>query len=106
MAADDGSRLAAAHLCGPLRVALVAKERTSPLKEGVTELARRMVLLLAALGSRRALTPDEIMLWFGSTRGRTKASMELAISKGWIERKEQGVIVLKEGRRMLRRRRP
>jgi hypothetical protein len=32
--------------------------------------------------------------------------MDLAISKGWIERKEQGVIVLKAGQQMLRRRRP
>jgi len=31
VAADDGSRLAAAHLCGPLRIALMAKERgTTP----------------------------------------------------------------------------
>jgi len=39
-------------------------------------------------------------------RGKTKASIELAISKGWIERKEQGVILLSAGRRMVRRRRP
>jgi hypothetical protein len=82
----------------------MAKERTNPVKEDVTELARRMVLLLTPLGSRRAVTPDEMMLWFGSTRGRTKASMELAISQGWIERKEQGVKVLKAGKQMLRRR--
>jgi hypothetical protein len=31
VAADDGSRPAAAHLCGPLRIALMAKERgTTP----------------------------------------------------------------------------
>jgi hypothetical protein len=75
-------------------------------KEDVTDLARRIVLLLAGVGSRRAVTPDEIVLWLGSARGRTRASMELAISKGWIERKEQGVILLKAGKQMLRRRRP
>jgi hypothetical protein len=32
--------------------------------------------------------------------------VELAISKGWIERKEQGVVLLKAGRQMLKRRRP
>jgi hypothetical protein len=84
----------------------MAKERTNPVKEDFTELARRIVLLLASLGSRRAVTLDEIMLWFGSARARTRASMELAISNGWIERKEQGVILLKAGKQMLRRRRP
>jgi hypothetical protein len=84
----------------------MAKERTSPVKEDFTELARRIVLLLASLGSRRAVTLDEIMLWFGSARERTRASIELAISNGWIERKEQGVILLKAGKQMLRRRRP
>jgi hypothetical protein len=81
----------------------MAKERTSPVKEDISKLAYRMVHLLAGVGSRRAVTPDEIVLWLGSARRMTKTSMELAISNGWIERKEQGVILLKAGKQMLRR---
>jgi hypothetical protein len=81
----------------------MAKERPSQVKEDGSELARRIVLLLSALGSRRAVSQVELMLWFGSARGRTRASMELAISNGWIERKEQGVMLLKAGKQMLRR---
>ena len=58
-------------------------------KPDFAELARYMALLIAEPGSRRAVTPDEIMLWFGSAPGRAKASVELAISKGWIERKSK-----------------
>ena len=75
-----------------------------PVKEDIAKLACRMVRLLAGVGSRRAVTPDEIVLWLGSARGTTKASIELAIRNGWIERKEQGVILLKAGKQMLRRR--
>lgn len=78
--------------------------RTSRVKEDVTELARRIVRILADVDSRRAVTTDEIVLWLESGPGRTKASLELAINKGWIERKEQGVILLNAGRQMLRRR--
>jgi hypothetical protein len=84
----------------------MAKERINPAEKDVTELACRIVLLLAVVESRRAVTLDEIELWLGSARGRTKASLELAVGKGWLERKEQGVIVLNAGRQMLRRWRP
>jgi hypothetical protein len=46
-----------------------------------------MVLTLAGL-DRRSVTPDEIMLWLGAAPGKTKACIELAISKGWVQRKE------------------
>jgi|SRR5258708_4155852 hypothetical protein len=69
-------------------------------KYELTKLARPMVLLLAGLDSRPA-TPDEIMLWLGSAPERTKACIELAISRRWVQRKEQGIIVMKAGRQML-----
>jgi hypothetical protein len=81
----------------------MGEERTSRVNEDATELARRIVGLLAAVDSRRAVMPDEIALWLGSGQKRTKTSMELAISNDWIERKEQGVILLKAGKQMLRR---
>jgi hypothetical protein len=39
----------------------------------------------------------------GAPPGKTKACIELAISKGWVQRKEEGIIVLKAGRQMLMR---
>ena len=71
-------------------------------KPALNALARLMVLTLAGL-DRRSVTPDEIMLWLGAAPGKTKASIELAISKGWVQRKAEGIIVLKAGRQMLTR---
>jgi hypothetical protein len=65
-------------------------------------LTRLMVLTLAGLDSRSA-TPDEIMLWLGSAPGKTKACIELALSKGWVQRKKHGITLLKAGRQRLAR---
>jgi hypothetical protein len=71
-------------------------------KPALNALARLMVLTLAGL-DRRSVTPDENMLWLGAAPGKTKACIELAISKGWAQRKAEGIIVLKAGRQMLTR---
>jgi hypothetical protein len=85
--------------------ALAVMARTNKGNEsrtGLPELARLMVLVLAGWDDRPA-APDEISLWLGSTPRRTRACIALAISRGWVQRKEQGVIVLKAGRTMLTR---
>ena len=100
------SKTASRALCNArLEKALVEMARTDSgieSKPGLPESTRLMVLLLAALDGRSA-TPDDISLWLGSTPGRTRACIALAIKRGWVASKEQGVVVLTAGRQMLTR---
>jgi hypothetical protein len=91
------------NVASPMRpVGALMSRSAEGSKSDLTKLARLIVLLLAGLDSRPA-TPDEIVLWLGSAPGRTKACIQLAISRRWVQRKERGIIVLKAGRKMLTR---
>jgi hypothetical protein len=71
-------------------------------KTGLSELAHVMVLLLAE-GVDRPASPDEISLWLGSTPKTDQGLHRAGDQQGWVQRKEQRIMVLKAGWQMLTR---